>query len=151
MNWDAGVDKNNGRVGLGAVIRNHRCAAKSMSCQGFLDPIVAEAMAALMPTQLCNVVGLMRIQLEGDAQVVVDAVNSMEPNERCMYHLMADIRSTLMSIPCWEMGYARRGVNKVARVLTRMSTSNSMNMVWLYHLQNVFMQILMQSDLLCIR
>ena len=59
-------------MGLGAVIRNHHwfmCAAKSMSCQGFLDPVVAEAMAALMPAQLCNEVGLMRIQLEGDAQV----------------------------------------------------------------------------------
>ena len=67
------------------------CVANSMSCQGFLDPIVAEAMAALMPAQLCNEVGLMRIQLEGDAQVVVDVVNSMELDEGCRGHLVADI------------------------------------------------------------
>ena len=77
------MDKKNWYMGLGAVVRDHlgtMCAAKSLSRQGFLDPTSVEAMAALMAAQLCNVLGLLRIQLEGDAQVVVGAVNSMASN-----------------------------------------------------------------------
>ena len=98
-------------IGLGAVIRDHHgimCASKSPSRQGFLDLTTAEAIAALMAVQLRNELGIMRIQLEGDAKVVVDVVNSMEPDESCRGHLMVDIRSTLMTILSWEMGYAHR-------------------------------------------
>jgi hypothetical protein len=50
-NWDAGVDKKHGRVGLGVVIRDHLgtlWAVKSQTRHGFLDPSAAEAWVACM-------------------------------------------------------------------------------------------------------
>jgi hypothetical protein len=56
INWDAGVDIKNGRVGLGVVIRDHQgrmWASQSRTVRGFLDPKTGELLAALMAVHLC--------------------------------------------------------------------------------------------------
>ena len=71
VNWKASVDTKNGRVGLGAAIRDHlgtMCVAQTMACPGFLDPTFAEAMAALMAAEICCDLGQLQIQLKGDAR-----------------------------------------------------------------------------------
>jgi hypothetical protein len=63
VNWDVAVDKSNGRIGLGVVIRDHTgklCAAKSLTRIGFLEPVAAEAMAVLVAVQLCGELGFHR-------------------------------------------------------------------------------------------
>lgn len=60
-NWDAGVDRKKGRVGLGVIIRDHNGAmwvAKSQTRHGFLDPTVAKAWAALLAVQLSRELGI---------------------------------------------------------------------------------------------
>jgi hypothetical protein len=60
-NWDAGVNKTTGRVGLGTVIWDHQgrvWAAKSITWLGFLNPLAAEFLAAIMAVQLCNEMGI---------------------------------------------------------------------------------------------
>lgn len=47
------------------------CAAQTMVRPSFLDPTSAEAMAASLAAKLCGDLGLLEIQLEGDAKVVV--------------------------------------------------------------------------------
>jgi hypothetical protein len=57
------VDKSNGRIGLGVVIRDHTgklCAAKSLTRIGFLEPVAAEAMAVLVAVQWCGELGFHR-------------------------------------------------------------------------------------------
>lgn len=152
VNWDASVDKKNGRVGLGAVVRDHlgtMCAAKILSRQGSLDPTSAEAMAALMAAQLCYDMGLSRIQLEGDAKVVVGAVNSIASNDSCRGHLTEDIRTTLLQFSCWEMGYVRREENKVTRVLARLALNNNMDRVWRYDPPECIREILDADRAIC--
>lgn len=109
-NWDAGVNRKKGRLGLGAVIWDHQgrmWASKSLTCHGFLDPTTAETMAATMAVQLCYEMGIMQVHLEGDAKNVVDDVNSMVLDESDKGHLMEDIRVALISLLAWEMGYVR--------------------------------------------
>jgi hypothetical protein len=72
---------------------------------------------------------------------VIEAVNSTKPDGSYMGHLVANIRSTLLAIPCWTMGYVPREVNKVAHVLARLVTTENMIRVWLraylrLHLRN---------------
>jgi hypothetical protein len=79
INWDAGMDQKRGRVGLGVVIRDHQgrmWASKSRTVRGFMDPKTGETMAALMAVQFCQEMGFHNAHFEGDAKVVVEAINS---------------------------------------------------------------------------
>jgi ribonuclease HI len=127
------VDTKNGRVGLGAAVRDHlgtMCVAQTMAHLGFLDPTSAEAMVALMAAELCCDLGLLQIQLERDAKVVVEVVNSTISDDSCRGHLKEDIRTMLLHFSCWEMGYVRREENKVAHVLARLALNNNLDRVW---------------------
>jgi ribonuclease HI len=134
-NWDAGIDKKNGRVGLGVIIRNHRgamVASKSHFINGVMDPTAAEAMAALMAVTFCVEMGIEQVVLEGDAKNVITAVNSDEPDESGRGQLTADICYSLRSIQVWVMRHTCREANKVAHAIANWAMSNTMNKVWLY-------------------
>jgi ribonuclease HI len=134
-NWDAGIDKQNGRVGFGVVIRNHcgaMVASKSHFRTGFIDPTTAEAMAALMAVQFCVEMGIQQVILEGDAKNVVAAVTSDEPDESGRGQLTADICMSLRSIQVWEMRHICSEANKVAHGIAKLAMSATMNKVWLY-------------------
>lgn len=80
-NWNASIMTNTGWMGLGVVICDHMglmCVAKSITRQGFLDPVAAEVSAAFLATQACREMGFMQVILEGDAKIIVDTTNSME-------------------------------------------------------------------------
>lgn len=60
-NWDAGVNRRKGCVGIGVVIRDHQgkmWASKCQTCPGLLDPPAAEAVASFMAAQLCLEMGI---------------------------------------------------------------------------------------------
>ena len=48
--------------------------------EGHLESSLAEAQAALLEVQICNELGFIQVQFEGDAKVVVSIVNSMKPD-----------------------------------------------------------------------
>jgi ribonuclease HI len=134
-NWDAGIDRKKGRVGLGVIIRDHTgamWAAKSQTRHGFLDPTAAEAWAALMAVQLCIEMGITHVQFEGDAENVVKAVKADDSNDRGWGQITEDILCSLQSIPQWEMRYSRRDTNRATHVLANLAVSDDMEMVWLY-------------------
>jgi ribonuclease HI len=121
-NWDATLGRNTGRLGVGIVIRDHHrelCAAKSWTRPGFLDPTAMEAMAAYMAIKMCTALGLQQIQLEGDAQKVVDAVNRLASIESQWGQLATDIISCLHNFQRWEMKYVSREANQGAYVLAK--------------------------------
>jgi ribonuclease HI len=108
VKWDAAVDKSNGRMGLKVVVRDHSgklCASKSLTRRGFLEPAPAEATAVLVAVHMCCELGLQQVWLEGDAKVVVDAVNAREPVWTRWGHLVEDISLTLQNVSCWKMSF----------------------------------------------
>lgn len=113
-NWDAAIEKKSGWVGLGVIIRDHRgslVAAKCVTRKGFVKPVAAEAWAALMALQLSRDLGLLQVYLEGDAKIVVDTVNSTEPDWSWQGHLVDDIQVELLSFPNWKLNHVRREAN----------------------------------------
>ena len=79
VNWDASIDSKRGRMGVGVIVRDHlrrMWASKCIVREGFLDPMSAKAMGATMAALFCRDLGMEIIQLEGDAKIVIDAVNS---------------------------------------------------------------------------
>jgi hypothetical protein len=134
-NWDAGLDRKNGRVGLGVVIRDHlgkMWAAKSQTRHGFLDPSAAEAWAARMAVQLCIEMGTRQVQLEGDAMNVIAAINAEGGDTGEWGQITGDIHCLLRNFSQWEMKYTCRGNNKVAHALAHFAVTDVMDMVWFY-------------------
>ena len=135
-NWDAGFDKQNGRLRLGVTIQDQHgkmWASKCRTKQGFLDSTIGEARAALMAAELCVEMGISKVQLEGDAKNVVILVLSTEPDDSSKGQVTAIIQTTLRAMPWWEKKHIRRDDNHVAHVLTEMAVKNNVNMVWFYN------------------
>ena len=72
---------NSGQMGLGVVVRDsfgNLLAARCETRLGCLALAVAEVKAVLLAIQFCRKMGFLRVHLEGDAKIVVDAVNSVD-------------------------------------------------------------------------
>jgi ribonuclease HI len=133
-NWDASIDSKRGRVGVGVVVRDHLgrfWASKCMVREGFLDPMSAEAMGATLAAQFCQELGMEQIKLEGDAKLVIDAVQSRRQDDSNKGHLIADILLVLGTFQQWEMIHVRREGNNVAHRLATFVVHENVNRVWL--------------------
>ena len=133
-NWDASVSKQQGRMGLGVVIRDGQgkyIAAQSKTEPGCLDPSAAEARAALLAIRLCVGLGLQQVQLEGDALMVVTGVNSSTVDWSSLGLLIDDIKGELRLVPGWQMKYIGREGNQNAHKLSRMATSRVLDEKWI--------------------
>jgi ribonuclease HI len=62
-----------------------------------VEPTSTEAMATMVAIQLARDMGLMQVQLEGDAKVVIDVMLSSTPDWSRWGHLTKDIRTSLKS------------------------------------------------------
>jgi hypothetical protein len=68
-NWYVAIDKTNGRMGLGDIVRDYKgdvIAAKSLTKLGKLEPVSAEPLEALHAREFCRDLGLMKIVMECD-------------------------------------------------------------------------------------
>lgn len=73
------------------VVRDHMGlvhAAHGFTREGFFDPTDVEALATIFDVQLCRDLDLRKIQLEGDAKMVVEAVVSNENDGSHRGHLI---------------------------------------------------------------
>jgi hypothetical protein len=75
INWDAGLNHKEGRIGLGYLVRDEGgrvIAAQCITKTGRLDAMTtAEALAAVFALRFCTEMGSNKICLEGNAKLVV--------------------------------------------------------------------------------
>lgn len=90
-----------------------------------------------MAIQLAREMGLTQVCLEGDAKIIVDAVNSREPDWSRSGHLVDDIRTELAAISCWSMVYVCREINQAAHTLARLASMQEETMTWFHEPLNV--------------
>jgi exonuclease III len=77
VNWDAAVDGGRKMIGMGAIVRDSEGKVLAMMCDTMIlvqDPILAEALAARRAIELCLLLGIRKIILEGDSLQVVHAL-----------------------------------------------------------------------------
>jgi ribonuclease HI len=74
-------------MGIGVVVRDFQGlvhAARSQTRNTHPEPVIAEAMGALKAIEFCRELGLQDIILEGDAEIVVRAINDKN-SKWCRY------------------------------------------------------------------
>jgi ribonuclease HI len=98
--------------------------------EGVFSPTVAESLAALDAIDLCRNVGLTKVHLEGDAKIIIDAVNCEEADWSRLGHVVEDIKAEL----CWfnqrKMSFVNRGGNQAAHGLANFAVKNGVDIVW---------------------
>ncbi|XP_042950559.1 uncharacterized protein LOC122282640 [Carya illinoinensis] len=115
VNVDAAMDRKMGRMGIGIVVRD---------CNGEVHVVlaspnqitrsayVAESWAMLRAIQLCRELGFRQVQLEGDAKLVVDAINSNTQDSSWDGQVIEDIKSVLKAQAGWSVSFSGRSSNK---------------------------------------
>lgn len=74
-----------------------------MARSGCLALAGAETMVALMAIQQCKELGLTHVHLEGDENVIIDAVNCEVTNRSRMGHIVEDIKVEVQAFSQWQM------------------------------------------------
>ncbi|XP_035544636.1 uncharacterized protein LOC118348020 [Juglans regia] len=103
-NWDAALDVKQRKVGLGVVIRNDKGEVMAACCESksFVDqPAIAEGWALRKAMELCEDLRFNKVIMEGDAQVVVNAVNSQIEDLSYFGSIIEDLKVQMKEWPNW--------------------------------------------------
>jgi ribonuclease HI len=79
VNWDAFVDKKNGRIGYGLIIRDFEgvvLAVRSTTKNFLVTSKVTKVLVALHVVETCKEMGFHDIILEGDALQIVNVIKA---------------------------------------------------------------------------
>ena len=82
INWDAAVDDRIGNVGLGAIARDFEGRVLAMhcsTCKHIYNPTTAETLATWKTMVLRVQLGVIFLEVEGDAKEVVQGINCASP------------------------------------------------------------------------
>jgi ribonuclease HI len=126
-NWDVAIDKSQGRVGIGVIIRDEKgqtIAAMSKTRLKNLEPTMEEAFAAFNAACLCRDLKLQHIMMEGDAKLIVDAVNSNSSTWSRFGHIIDHTQQILDDFIRWKCNHVRCEANGVVHQLVKAATTD---------------------------
>lgn len=133
ISWDAAIDKEARRMGIGAVIRdgNRTVVAARVSFLPYIDdPSAAEALAAWYAVKLGREMGGTCIIIEGDSMEVVMALRKSRYSYQNYGHLLEDIATSLSFFQSVQVAHVRCDANKVAHVLAKSVITHLLDKVW---------------------
>lgn len=104
---------------------------RSLAKQGFLDPSAAKAWAGVQALSFGKEMGLSRLILEGDAKVVVNAVNFEATDWSKIGHLVEDMKMLLSDFSQWQVKGVGFAINSVAHTIAKMATREGVDRTWL--------------------
>ncbi|KAK2635434.1 hypothetical protein Ddye_030226 [Dipteronia dyeriana] len=126
INTDASIDASRGRVGIGAIIRDHEgmvLASCAQVIQLNYSPVLAEAIAILKGLRFAVESGIWPCMIESDAQVVVSMINSdLLPLDEIGL-VINDIVDLLRSLPQFKVCFISRKANMAVHCLAKLGLS----------------------------
>ncbi|XP_042973011.1 uncharacterized protein LOC122304814 [Carya illinoinensis] len=105
-NWDAAFDAKARKVGVGVIIRNER-GEVMVACHeqklNVADPVTAECYAFRKAMDLCRDLYFDKVIFEGDAQVIINAVNVQVEDLSYVGSLVEELRRSLKRCNEWRV------------------------------------------------
>jgi hypothetical protein len=126
VNWDEAVDGGRKVIGMGAIVRDSDGTVLAMMCDTMLfvqDPVLAEALAARRAIELCLLLGIRKIILEGDALQVVHALQVSNRGPSVIGPIVEDARYLCRRFLDFEVRYVHIGANGEAHRLAKLAFS----------------------------
>ncbi|XP_042976327.1 uncharacterized protein LOC122307486 [Carya illinoinensis] len=139
------------KVGIGVVIRDEDgefLVAVEGQKLNVDQPIVAEAYALWKAIDVCRELRLVKVLFEGDAQVVVNAVNSATEDLSFYGSLIEDMKMLLKQRTEWTVQYTHRTNNEAAHLLAKESLSIQIDFAWFEDIPDCIQRIV-ESESLC--
>jgi ribonuclease HI len=133
VNWDASLNLKAGMVGLGCVIRDDDgfvVGAKCSACKAQVDPLLAEAMAALFALEFCCEMGFSNIESEGDSLQVIKGLCTPDFSLDRIGYFMEAIKQKVSCFSVCKWSHCCREANVVAHVLARKASSKCLSYCW---------------------
>ncbi|TQE03356.1 hypothetical protein C1H46_011007 [Malus baccata] len=133
-NFDGVWDEHVAGGGVGIVIRDavgEFVAAAAVKMEGITSAMLVETLAAREAALLVQQWRAQKVILEGDALLVIAAVqNGENVNHGPLGHLFNDIRTLLQPFPQWKAKSVNREANFVAHRLARRSLTLEQSVSW---------------------
>ena len=133
LNFDAHISVA-GEVGLGVVCRNHHGQIIALGVRRGVaewEATLAEAMGARYTMELAARLGYVRVSLEGDSLLVVNAVKDRRVGATPIFRIFSDITFLAGSLESFSISHVRRAGNAVAHLLARWVCPAGDEIVWL--------------------
>ena len=134
LNWDAGINKFEGRIDIGLIARDSRrscLAARSLTTNAHTDATTAKALAAVHAIMFCKELGYTNILFEGDAQQVIRAIGEEGPCFSSFGHLIDCIHNELRDLERDSFIHVLREANGAAHLLAQLATTHVNMFTWL--------------------
>jgi ribonuclease HI len=128
VNCDAALDVRKGVVGLGILARDKRGrvqGACSVTMKVTTSAPEAEALAALHAMIFTKEKEYSGVVFEGDAQTIVNAVNSSQPCDSSYGHFIEDAKRGLCSLGNSMFVHVKREANVAAHTLARAACNHA--------------------------
>ena len=134
VNYDGAVFSQQGKAGLGVIIRNHEGAVMASLAQQIPLPTTVaqvEALAARRATEFALEIGITTAILEGDSETIVKELMEPNPSLALHGHLIQDVKSLQNSFNSLNFTHVRREGNNVAHALARWAIKKPNLTVWM--------------------
>ncbi|KAK7818417.1 putative ribonuclease h protein [Quercus suber] len=134
VNFDAALFNHIDAAGLGIIIRDVNGAvigALSMRIPLPHSVAIAEALACRRAVQFAAKIGLHEVTIEGDAAVVINAINAGDTEHSSYGHIVGDILAQAAFFSFFEFRYVNRSCNRVADSLAKRAKLSPDLQVWL--------------------
>ncbi|KAG6678721.1 hypothetical protein I3842_14G094800 [Carya illinoinensis] len=122
VNWDAAVSEAYDRVGIGLVARDHGgnvIAIKRVAREGYVAPLMAEALGGLHAAMFAAELNLSSVVLEGDSLQVVQGLSLCGERWDNVGLILLDTRAFFSRFVHCSVSFVRRGGNQKAHCLAR--------------------------------
>ena len=122
-----------GQCGIGVVVRNDKgqiMGALSKTLWYPLEALAAEAKVAETGIIFSWELGLREIILEGDSQIVMNAIASQDPGPIQIQQLVTSIKSWVPKFRAWKTSCTRREGNKAAHLMAKHAKQISECTIW---------------------
>lgn len=98
VNWDAGLDVQAKRMGVGIYIRDE-ASEVLVSVYDVKERVdnhaLAESMALWKALEICSELSFSRVSFEGDAAAVINAISKEAEDQFWMGHIIEDIKRVI--------------------------------------------------------
>ena len=137
---DGAVFKESGSCGVRVVIRNEEgllMGAMSKRVELRLKALEAKARAVQEGIQLTGELGLREVIIEGDAQVVIKALQNFEV---CPWPVQKVVEGSLQSLSCfkaWSASHVRRCGNEATHLMAKMAKTLSTYKIWVEDIPSI--------------
>ena len=127
LNWDAGLNAKDGRVGLGLIARDSQgncLAARCVSLEIKIDAAGVEAMTAANAVIFYKEMGYNNVIFEGDAMQVIKAIKVEGPSMSSCGNMIDCIRGELRSLENASFIHVSWEANNAAHTLAKLATTH---------------------------